>query len=331
MSKFFRALEHAERERAERRTAPDDGRVSREARAAVVEAPPDHVIATPAPPPPVVDEAPPTVERPVYGAPVVRPAAAHESAFAALLEPPPVLEPGAVDDHLVSVLEPTSPAAEQYRAVRLAIDSFRRERGTRVVAVASPGRGDGRTVTAINVAGALAQASDARVALVEADLRHPTMGRALGLRGGIGLGAYLLDPAISVDSTIQRPAGLAFAVVLAGATSSMPYELLSSPRLGTLLGTLRESFDVVVVDTPPASPFPDVGILREVVDGFVVVVRANRTPREQVHQTLAALGAQHVLGVVFNDAAMLGVAPRARRRSAFRRLLGRSRGAVRAA
>ena len=64
---------------------------------------------------------------------------------------------------------------------------------------------------------------------------------------------------------------------------------------------MRERFDYVVVDTPPVLPFPDVGILRDLVDGFLLVVRANRTPREMVRDSLATIGQPRVLGVVFND------------------------------
>jgi Mrp family chromosome partitioning ATPase len=156
-------------------------------------------------------------------------------------------------------------------------------------------------MTAINIAGALAQGQDVRVALVEADLRRPSVATALGLRGGVGLSTYLLDPALEVEQVVQQSAGLAFAVVIAGAVSSMPYELLKSPRLSALLAALRTSFDFVLIDTPPALPFPDVGILRDLVDGFVMVVRANRTPREQVRDSLNAIGTQRVLGMIFND------------------------------
>ena len=336
MSKFFKALEHAERERAQERapavepgnegvapttTAPPPERAV--VRAAVVMAPP----ASPPEPARVVERAR------VYGAPVARQAdAAHESAFSALLEPPPGVDPGQVDDHLVSVLEPTSLAAEQYRSVRLAIENFRRERGTRLVAVSSPGRGDGRTMTAINVAGALAQAPEARVALVEADLRHPSMAEALGLRGARGLSTYLLDHSLRIEQAIERPPGLGFAVIVAGSVSSMPYELLTSPRLSALFAELRDRFDFVVVDTPPTLPFPDVGILRDLVDGFVLVIRANRTPREQVRESLDAIGIQRVLGVIFNDddrTAAAGTGEPRRRR--LRDYLERPRGGVRAA
>jgi Mrp family chromosome partitioning ATPase len=64
----------------------------------------------------------------------------------------------------------------------------------------------------------------------------------------------------------------------------------------------------VLVDTPSALPFPDVGILRDLVDGFVVVVRANRTPREQLSDTMTVLGRQRALGLVFNDDEHTGVA-----------------------
>lgn len=338
MSKFFQALEHAERERAHERAAAIESTTDERVAPTVTLPPPTNGDGARAPeavaPPGRAPERARVVERaPVYGSPVARQVGAtHEGAFSALLEPPPIVDPGQVDDHLVSVLEPTSLAAEQYRSVRLALENFRRERGTRLVAVSSPGRGDGRTMTAINVAGALAQAPDARVALVEADLRHPSMAEALGLRGGHGLSTYLLDHTLRIEQVIQRPVGLGFAVIVAGSVSSMPYELLTSPRFSALFAELRERFDFVVVDTPPTLPFPDVGILRDLVDGFVVVIRANRTPREQVRQSLEAIGAQRVLGVIFNDddrsdATATG-GPRRRR---FRDYLERPRGGIRAA
>jgi capsular exopolysaccharide synthesis family protein len=242
----------------------------------------------------------------VYGAPVARPAASRHE-FAWQIEPAAEGEVGDIDDHLVSLLEPTSFAAEQYRAVRLAIETLRRERGTGVIAVASPGRGEGRTMTALNLAGALAQASDARVALVEADLRHPSIAAYLGLPAGRGLSSYLVDTTMTVDDVVQRPPTIAFAVFPAGSASSMPYELLKSPRMGALFDELRSRYDHVLVDTPSALPFPDVGILRDLVDGFIVVVRANRTPREQLQDTMAMLGRPRTLGLVFNADDRIGV------------------------
>lgn len=311
MSKFFKALEKVDLERepaTPAATAPPPVEAAAPVAAPVVAAPPPAAVSAPTLPPIISPPAPPRVETPAapaptYGAPIAREAGAPfgRKGFAWQMEPDGDAEPGQVDDHLVSVLEPTSLAAEQYRAVRLAIETFRHERGTRTVAITSPGRGDGRTITAINLAGALAQAPDARVVLVEADLRHPAVARALGMPPGRGLSSYLLDASMAPEVVVSRPAHVAFAVVTAGAASSMPYELLKSPRLAALLAALRERFDYVVLDTPPALPYPDVGILRDLVDGVVVVVRANRTPREMLRDCTNVIGRQRGLGLIFND------------------------------
>ncbi|HEV8584320.1 MAG TPA: CpsD/CapB family tyrosine-protein kinase [Methylomirabilota bacterium] len=335
MSKFFKALEKIEHERGEaraetvmavapvaepevepKRPEPEPKRPEPMPEIPRVEPKPEPPRRQPpqADPPPAAVATPPAVETlfkrpamppaavPVYGAPVRENGTTFgRKGFAWQIDGEVDSEPGQLDDHLVSLLEPTSHAAEQYRAVRLAIETFRHERGTRTVAITSPGRGDGRTITALNLAGALAQAPDARVVLVEADLRHPGAARALGLPATRGLSSYLLDSTMAVDTVVARPAGVAFAIVPAGAASSMPYELLKSPRLAGLLAALRDRFDYVVVDTPPALPYPDVGILRDLVDGFVVVVRANRTPREMLRDCMNVVGRQRGLGLIFND------------------------------
>jgi protein-tyrosine kinase len=318
VSKFFKALEKVEQNGESDAPAATAAPTVETVIAPPAAVPPEYVelpaMPTPAPPqPPIIGTVPPlprvetppppSPSAPTYGAPIARENGAPfgKKGFAWQMEPDADAEPGQVDDHLVSLLEPTSLAAEQYRAVRLAIETFRHERGTRTVAITSPGRGDGRTITAINLAGALAQAPDARVVLVEVDLRHPAIGRALGMPASRGLSSYLLDPSMAAESVITRPANVAFAVVTAGAASSMPYELLKSPRLAALLATLRERFDYVVLDTPPALPYPDVGILRDIVDGFVVVVRANRTPREMLRDCTNVIGRQKGLGLIFND------------------------------
>jgi Mrp family chromosome partitioning ATPase len=125
--------------------------------------------------------------------------------------------------------------------------------------------------------------------------------RYLGLAPRRGLSSYLLDPTMADEAILVQPAGVAFSVVPAGAASAMPYELLKAPRLAALLAALRARFDYVVVDTPPVLPFPDVGILRDAVDGFVVVVRANQTPREMLHDTVDVIGRPRALGLIFND------------------------------
>ncbi len=339
MSKFFQALENAEKERAEAdatrvepmaaapdtvttvvrsETLPPPERPAK-APAPVIDTPrngtvPEPIPAEVVPPPTPARVEPPrdpaataTLPAPAHTAPFGAPVARrrgrglHGHAFIDELDARDEAEAGELEEHLVSLIEPTSFAAEQYRSVRLAIETFRRERGLSVVGLSSAGRGEGKTITAVNLAGALAQAPDMRIVLVDADLRHPRVADSLGLPRRAGLSSYLLDQSLAVDRIIQQPSGVAFSVVPAGPVSSMPYELLKSSRLTHLFTTLRHRFDYVVVDTPPVLLFPDVGILRDVVDGFVLVVRANRTPREGLNDSLETLGRHRVVGVVFND------------------------------
>src|ERR1044072_1181514 len=86
-----------------------------------------------------------------------------------------------VDDHLVSLVAPAPFEAEQYRALRHTIEQLHKSRDLSIVAVSSPGVGDGKSTTAVNLAGALAQAQDARVLLVDADLRRPSLSKLLAL------------------------------------------------------------------------------------------------------------------------------------------------------
>ena len=335
MSKFFQALENAERERREsapaeaapvaavatpskREAAPERRENPPEKRETPVErrepASPQREMSEAAAPartavldPPAPAPAP---SQPTFGSPLARSkknGRGHAAIFDGEMPGGPAREAGQLDDHLVSLLEPTGFAAEQYRTVRLAIENFHRERGLHVVAISSPGRSEGKTISAINLAGALAQSPDARVALIDADLRHPRVADYLGLTVTRGLSEYLLDVALTPDDVIERPSSIAFSVVPAGAVSSMPYELLKSPRLTALFGALRTRFDYVVVDTPPVLSYPDVGIVRDAVDGFVLVVRANRTPREGLIDGLDTIGRHRVLGLVFNDDARNGM------------------------
>jgi capsular exopolysaccharide synthesis family protein len=220
------------------------------------------------------------------------------------VEVPPELEPDAtagLDGHLVSFLAPASAAAEHYRGLRHAVEELRRERGLAVLAVTSPAVGDGKTTTAINLAGALGQAREARVLLVEADLRQPSVARHLGLEptGAGGLVDAIERPRLRLPDVVVPLPALNVAVLLAGRRPDAPYELLKAPRLGQLLAEARSRYDYVIVDTPPAVPVPDCRLLEQWVDGFLVVVAAHRTRRQPVVEaTTGGLG--KIVGLVFN-------------------------------
>ena len=202
----------------------------------------------------------------------------------------------------MSLLAPTSFGAEQYRALRFKVEQLHRTTNLAVVAITSPEAGDGKTLTAINLAGALAQAPEARILLVDADLRRSAMTACLGLgdSSSRGLVGAILDPSLPLKSVVESRPSFNLSIVRAGRRPSAPYELLKSPRLGELLEEARQEYDYVIVDMPPLLPLPDCGVIGRCVDGFMVVVAANRTPQKQVEEALKVLDPTTVIGLIFN-------------------------------
>jgi capsular exopolysaccharide synthesis family protein len=150
------------------------------------------------------------------------------------------------------------------------------------MAITSPGVKDGKSVTAINLAAALAQGSGARVLLIEADLRRPAVARYLRLGGkpAPGLADIVDDPNRPLRDAIVDAGPHRFDVMFAGSTVAPIHELLRSPRLGTLLQEAREQYDYVLLDTPPLGPVSDCALLARWTDGVLLVVAAHRTSRK---------------------------------------------------
>lgn len=209
----------------------------------------------------------------------------------------------ALDRQLVTLKSPTSFAAEQYQGLRLTVERLRALRDVRVVAVTSPAAGDGKTVTAINLAGALGHGSKTRVLLVDADLRRPTVASRLGMENGHparGLVDVICDSKMQIRDATQRINGYGLSVLPAGSVDAPIHEILRSERLEQLLQDARQHYDFIVLDTPPLLPVFDASLLSRLVDGVIVVVAANRTPRKLVGEALNVLDPAKVLGIVFN-------------------------------
>jgi capsular exopolysaccharide synthesis family protein len=205
------------------------------------------------------------------------------------------------EQHLVSLVAPTSFEAEQYRILRHTVEQRRRDSGLCVLAVTSPSGSEGKTTTSINLAGALAQSADARVLLLEADLRRPSMLRQLGLStSGPGLVEAVLDSALRLHDVVRPCPAFNLDVLPCGTPPLAPYEVLKSSHLGELLDQARQQYDYVVVDTPPVVPCPDYRLIEKSVDGTILVVAADRTPRTLVDAALSLLDPARVLGLVFN-------------------------------
>lgn len=158
--------------------------------------------------------------------------------------------------------------------------------------------GEGKSTVAANLALTLAEAGS-RVALVDADLRRPSVADYLGLEGAAGLTTVLIGQA-TLDDVVQ-PWG-ALAVLTSGQIPPNPSEMVGSRAMTWVLDELAERYDVVVIDTPPLLPVTDAAILARLTDGALVVAGANGLHRHQLTEALGSLervGAR-VLGLVVN-------------------------------
>jgi capsular exopolysaccharide synthesis family protein len=207
-----------------------------------------------------------------------------------------------LDSRLVALTSPGSFAAEQYQGLRLTIERLGRNRPMQVIAVTSPAAGEGKTLTAINLAGALARGSDdARVLLIDADLRRPAIARQLALDdSGKGLSEVVGNTAATLDGVTQKLATHNLSVVSAGTRNGAVHHILRSPRLDQVLAEARRRYDFIVLDTPPLLPVFDSALLANSVDGVLMVVAANQTPRKLLGEALNLLDPAKVLGIVFN-------------------------------
>lgn len=216
-------------------------------------------------------------------------------------EPAPDPDLGAPNKRRIAMLQPESYVAEQFRTLRARIDSIATERPIRTITITSAEKGEGKTIAAVNFALVSALSVGRRVLLVDCDMREPQVHRTLGLHPETGLAEVLTDQA-SLEDAIIKVDGINLEVLPVRALPPNPSELLGSGRMRQVVEELARNYDTVVLDTPAALGIPDAKSLSELTDGLLLVVRADRTPEEDVEAALDVLDRRRVLGLVLNDA-----------------------------
>ncbi len=201
---------------------------------------------------------------------------------------------------LVAALDPNALAAEQFRTLRTRIANSANGRGARTLMLTSPGRGEGKSVMAANLALTMGQEIQQRVCLVDASLRDGSQHALFGLPESPGL-ADVLNGDASLDDALFAFDEYQLTVLPAGRLPRQPAELLAGREMRRVLDVLRSRFDRVIIDAPAAMPMADVSILVPLVDGVLVVVRAGVTETPTLQNALGTLDRSRVLGVVLND------------------------------
>jgi capsular exopolysaccharide synthesis family protein len=191
-----------------------------------------------------------------------------------------------VERELLTVLHhPHTSAAEAVRKLRSNLRFVTVDQDAGVVMLTSAQPAEGKSATSANLAASLADLGD-RVLLLEADLRRPRLGAALGLEAAVGL-TSVLSGALTARSAVQRVGRLD--VLLAGAVPPNPSELLDSRRMAGLLDELRGQYDWVIVDSAPLLPVTDAAVLARRCDGVVLLARHGSTTTGAVRQATTVL------------------------------------------
>jgi Mrp family chromosome partitioning ATPase len=209
-----------------------------------------------------------------------------------------------IDPRIVCWSKMAAQYGENYYGLRLAVENMHQPgRGT-VVGITSAGSGEGKTLTAINLAGALALDPAVRVLLIDLDLRSKTGGvsQYMGLSRTFGPGLIdaVRNNALRLEQVVHYIPDFNLYLMVSGGTVDAPYELLRSPRLAEVIASARQRYDYVIIDTTKIVKLPDTALVSRCMDGFLVVVRESVTRRGMLAEALDSMRPESVLGLVFN-------------------------------
>lgn len=187
---------------------------------------------------------------------------------------------------------------EQFRRLAGTLHRAHRSEGLRSVMVTSALPGDGKTLTAVNLALVLAESYRYNVLLIDADLRRPSIPSVVNLSDGGGLSEVLRASGDQKLALVPIAPGLT--LLPAGQPIANSLEALTSPRMLQILQEASLKYDLVILDAPPIGPTADARLITQMVGGTLFVVRAGCTQYTQVKNAIDTIGRDHIMGVVLN-------------------------------
>ncbi len=205
------------------------------------------------------------------------------------------------ETRVVSLDEPSSPAAEAYRTVRTSIQFLAFYRSLRLLQITSPTASEGKTTTVANLAVALARSGQS-VVVVSCDLRRPRLHEFFSLSNKVGFTSVLMGQAPLTDALQDVPQQARLRLLASGPLPPNPSELLASNRTAEVLAALQGQADMVILDCPPILPVTDSAVLAASVDGTLLVVAAGVTSAKQTARAVELLRQVDapLLGTVLN-------------------------------
>lgn len=190
--------------------------------------------------------------------------------------------------------------AEQFRVLYTKLMEVNTGRFHKTFAVTSAVKGEGKTMTSLNLSYMMAQEFKKKVVLVECDLRRPSiLSHFMDSVEKCGI-ENVITGKINLYDAICKVGNSSLYLLPAGKSVKNPSELLETAYMKSILNNLKDDFDYIIVDTPPILSLADMNILSKIVDGLIVVVRAGKTPRDVVLKAVNSLSLGNIVGIVLN-------------------------------
>jgi protein-tyrosine kinase len=207
------------------------------------------------------------------------------------------------ENRIITGLE-QSDFTESYNILRTQVLQRFKENNWNVLAVTSPGSGEGKTLTAINLAISIAREVDYSVLLVDANLRHPWMLEHFGLSQRKGLSDYLVDDVPLSELLIISERIGHLALLPAGRALANSAEMLNSPKMTNLVKEMKSRYHsrIIIFDLPPVLTSADALAFTPYVDAALLVIEEGQTQKQDVERAVELLGNTNIVGTVLNKA-----------------------------
>jgi capsular exopolysaccharide synthesis family protein len=200
---------------------------------------------------------------------------------------------------MVCLTDRENPSAEAIRLLGVRLRDLRQMRPLKKVLITSTIPQEGKSMIAANLACALAHGSDAKILLVEGDLRRPSLLQIFGIKKQAGIYEWLREDTSAIRNIYHlNDAGIW--ILPAGDAVSNPIELLQSERLPVLMNRLAALFDWIIIDSPPVLPLADTSVWMRLADGVLLVTRQGTTEKQQLKSGLEALESHKLIGAIVN-------------------------------
>ncbi|MDT3766189.1 CpsD/CapB family tyrosine-protein kinase [Priestia filamentosa] len=203
--------------------------------------------------------------------------------------------------NLISLTNPKSPIAEQFRTVRTNIEFLSPDVDLQTIVVTSPNPAEGKSTITANLAVVFAQQGK-RVLIIDSDLRKPTVHHMFHLENNIGL-SNVLTKQTTFERTVQATKQENLWILTSGPIPPNPSELLGSRNMMALLEKFKNEYDIILLDSPPVLAVTDAQVLSHLTDGVVLVVSSGKTQIDSAKKTQELLEGvkAKILGIILNN------------------------------